>query len=239
MQWFYAEDIINRLELDPNMTFVPIGDLCAKIGMNPAEEERRIREHHVFGEGVRRIPIETDTGEMLRWCLRVELLPAYLLTIDANRVTDGAFHERLLLFQREAASLLWQAFRPQGFDSSDELLPDRHNQSQVEQAYVGTMAAANLARQQMLIERQLDQQADVADDHGNLSDPWAARAAMIDDPSAARLAQTARRVAQTLAERTRRNEYWGVYLGLYRNFGISSYRRMHGFFDRFLDALPQ
>lgn len=40
------------------------------------------------------------------------------------------------------------------------------------------------------------------------------------------MAQTVRKVARTLGERTRRNEYWGALSGLYRNFGISSYRRM-------------
>ena len=81
---------------------------------------------------------------------------------------------------------------------------------------------ATLARHQMLIERQLNARAG-HEEQG--ADPYAPGAA-VDDKDAARLAQAVRRVALAAAERTRRNEYGGVYNGLYRQFGIGSYRRM-------------
>jgi hypothetical protein len=40
------------------------------------------------------------------------------------------------------------------------------------------------------------------------------------------LARAVRRVAHSLAARSRRNEYGGVFSGLYRQFGISSYRNL-------------
>jgi hypothetical protein len=129
------------------------------------------------------------------------------------------------LFQREASSLLWQHFRPQGYDSGDLLLPPRQQQDAAEQAYVAANSIATLARHQLLIERQLNG-VGARDDDEQGADPWARRTTALDDPAAARLAQTVRRVALTLAERTRRNEYAGVYSGLYRTFGIASYRRM-------------
>jgi hypothetical protein len=226
MNWFYAEDILAWLGSDPNRSYVPIAELCAALGLSAPKEERRLRGHSVLSAGARRLPIETDTGDVLMLCLRVELLPLWLVTLDSGQVSDPDGRARLELFQREAASTLWQTARPQGFDSGDVLLPTRHSQSQAEQAYVGTMAMATLARQQMMVERQLDGVGaeEEGDDQG--ADPWARRAGSLDDPSAARLAQTARRVAHALAERTRRNEYFGVFSGLYRNFGISSYRRM-------------
>ncbi|HMO55885.1 MAG TPA: hypothetical protein PKC19_00890 [Roseiflexaceae bacterium] len=45
-------------------------------------------------------------------------------------------------------------------------------------------------------------------------------------PRAGWLGGAGRGVTWAAAERTRRNEYGGVYSGLYRQFGISSYRRM-------------
>ncbi len=226
MNWFYAQDILGWLGPDPNRTYLPIAELCATLGLSAAKEERRLRAHAVLASGARRMPVETDTGDVQMLCLRVELLPLWLITLDAGQVSDPAGRARLELFQREAASTLWQTARPQGFDSGDVLLPGRHQQSQAEQAYVGTMAMATLARHQMMIERQLDGVGaeDTHDAQG--ADPWARRADSLDDPSAAKLAQTARRVAHALAERTRRNEYFGVFSGLYRNFSISSYRRM-------------
>jgi hypothetical protein len=235
MNWFYAQDILAWLGMDPNRTYIPIAEACAALGLSAPKEERRLRAHSVLSAGSRRLPVETDTGDVQMLCLRVELLPLWLLTLDSSQVGNPAGRTRLELFQREAASTLWQATRPQGFDSGDVLLPNRHSQSQAEQAYVGTMAMATLARQQMMIERQLDGVGAEGEDDEQGADPWARRAGTLDDQSAARLAQTARRVAHALAERTRRNEYFGVFSGLYRNFGISSYRRMPG--GRLFEAL--
>jgi len=225
--WFYADDILAWLELDPNRTYVPLAELCERMGLDRQDEERRLAGHALLGGRSRPLLVDTDDGEAERLCLPVELLPLWLATLDHSRVAVPEARTRLDLFQRECASVLWQAARPQGFDSGDDLVPNRHHQDPAEQAYVGAMAMAALARHQMLVERQLDAPPEDEDDQQPQSaDPWAARAAALDDPAAARVAQTARRVARTLAERTRRNEYYGVYSGLYRNFGISSYRRM-------------
>jgi hypothetical protein len=226
MNWFYADDIVTWLELDPNRTYVPVADLAARLGLQPPREERRVRAHGALAAGAKRLAVENDEGDSLvRLCLRVELVPLWLTTVDPGEVGDPAARARLELLQREAASVLWQAFRPQGFDSGDALIAPRQQQDHAEQAYVGAMAIAAMARQQALIERQLNAPGD-DDDLGPGADPWAARAGAVDDPSAARVAQTVRKVARTLGERTRRNEYWGALSGLYRNFGISSYRRM-------------
>jgi hypothetical protein len=124
--------------------------------------------------------------------------------LDAGQVTNPEGAVRRRIFQREAASALWQNFRPQGYDSGDMLIPRWQDPDAAEQAYVATMGMATLARHQLLIERQLNG-VDAADDEQG-ADPWARRATALDDPAAARLAQTVRRVALTLAERTRRNE---------------------------------
>lgn len=224
MNWFYAEDIVAWLELDPNRTYAPVADLAARLGLTVAKEERRVRAHALLSGGARRLEVETDDGDSLvRLCLRVELVPLWLTTVDPGEVGDPAARARLELYQREAASLLWQGFRPQGFDSGDLIVAPRQQQGHAEQAYVGAMAVAAMARQQLLVERALDAPHD---EDGPGADPWAARAGAVDDPAAARIAQTVRKVARTLGERTRRNEYWGALSGLYRNFGIASYRRM-------------
>ena len=225
MIWFYAEDIVAWLELDPNQAYVPVAELAARLGLTVAKEERRVRAHGQLGAAARRLAVATDEGDSLvRLCLKIELVPLWLTTVDLGEVSEAAAQARLALFQREAASALWQAFRPQGFDSGDLLVAPRQHQDHAEQAYVGSMAVAAMARQQMLLERQLNAPHD--DDLGPSAEPWATQARMLDDPAATRLAQTVRKVARTLGERTRRNEYWGALSGLFRNFGLASYRRM-------------
>jgi P22_AR N-terminal domain len=218
---FYGADIIALLELDPNETYVPIGRLCERLGLDRAPQERRVRAHATLASGAHTLVVEDDEGRRPMLCLRVDLVPLWLTGVDATRVAESA-RAQIELFQQESASALWQAFRPQGFGPEDELLPTRHEQNAAEQAYVAALGMATLARHQMLIERQLNTRAS-RDEQG--ADPYAPGAAL-DDREAALLAQAVRRVALAAAERTRRNEYGGVYNGLYRQFGIASYRRM-------------
>lgn len=217
---FYGQDIIAIQELDPNETYVPIIRLCEIMGIDRAAQERRVRAHTVLGGGARTLTVDEENGSGPALCLRVDLVPLWLAGIDASKVSEAS-RDQLELYQRECASTLWQLFRPQGFGAEDEFLPVRHEQSPAEQAYVAALAMAALARHQMLIERQLNSRTD-RDEQG--ADPYAP-GPQIDDPSAVRLAQAVRRVALAAAERTRRNEYGGVYNGLFRQFGIASYRR--------------
>jgi hypothetical protein len=218
---FYGQDIFALLELDPNERYVSIAKLCERLGIPRAAYERKTRSTATFGDGLRLLEIELDDGsEERQLCLRNDLLPLWLTMVESNKV-DPVLRGRLELFQREAASALWQNFRPQGFGPEDVLTPERHEQNPVEQAYVTTLAIATLARHQLLIERTLDSRASTA---ANLSDPYAAGDSL-DDPPAELLARAVRRVALAAQERTRRNEYPGMYTGLYRQFGIGSYRR--------------
>jgi hypothetical protein len=222
---FYGQDIIAIQELDPNQTYVPIVALCARLGLERAPQERRVRAHAVLGAGAKTLPVELEDGRSApALCLRVDLLPLWLAGLDAGKVAEDA-RTRLELFQRESASVLWQANRPQGYGPEDELLPERHEQNGAEQSYVAAQAMATLARQQVLIERQLDARGLREDARRPDGDPYAASGA-VDDQQAELLARAVRRVSLAAAERTRRNEYNGIYSGLYRQFGIASYRRM-------------
>ncbi len=209
---FYEDDIIALQELEANELYVPLQRLCDKLGLPLEQAERIVRGHAVLTEG-----LQTGRGSSALH-LRVDLIPLWLCLVDATMV-KGELRSRLELHQRECASVLWQAFKPQGFSAEDTLVPPRFEMTPADQAYQGAMAQAALARQQMLVERQL--QASQAD--GNRS---AVRDTAAPVSSAYALARVVRRVAHTMAERSRRNEYGGVFSGLYRQFGISSYRNM-------------
>jgi hypothetical protein len=222
--WFYGHDLLAHLELDLNERFVPLARLCATLGLEVAPHERRARAHTVLAEGLRKLEVDDDDNRVRRLlCLRVDLVPLWLTTLNAAEVAEP-LRAQLALFQREAASATWQAFRPQGFGPEDGMIPTRHEQTPAEMAYAAALTLATLARQQMLIERQLDHRAHHDDDEQPLFDGRSQR--KLDDPQAETLARAVRRVAQAAAERTRRNEYSGVYSGLFRQFGINSYRRM-------------
>lgn len=208
---FYEDDIIALQDLDANELYVPLSRVCDTLSLDPAAQVEAIKAQSVLSTGLRSLGWE-GMG------LRVDLVPLWLLTLDPQTVSP-ATRARLSLHQRECASVLWQAFKPQGFGPEDTLVPDRTEMTAADQAYQGMMAQAALARQQMLVERQL--QTDRADGNRTVtSDQGDSRSAALD------LARAVRRVAHGLAERSRRNEYGGVFSGLYRQFGISSYRNL-------------
>lgn len=221
MTLFYGQDIFALLELDPNERYISLVELCALLGLPADEYLRRSQANHLLSEGLHTLEVEFDDGHVEdQLCLRIDLLPLWLSTVESQHANQQ-YRLRLELFQREAASALWQTFRPQGFGPLDVLVPDRHDQNPAEQAYVGSLAMATLARHQMLIERQIDSHAS---DSANQSSTESTLDG-IDDPPAVLLARAVRRVALAAQERTRRNEYPGMYTGLFRQFGISSYRR--------------
>src|SRR5215470_9060444 len=126
---FYGEDIIAFQQLDPNETYVPIFALCARLGLERVPQERRVRGHAVLAGGARTLPVELDDGRTTpALCLRIDLLPLWLVGAETSKVGEEA-RARLELFQRECASVLWQAHRPQGFGPEDEFLPPRHEQN--------------------------------------------------------------------------------------------------------------
>ncbi len=219
---FYGQDAIALLELDPNERFVPIAALAEIYGLDRASEELRVQQHTVLAAGALLFEVERDDGTSEdALCLRVDLVPLWVIGIAASTVADDDARARLLLLQREAASVLWHAFRPQGFGPEDTLLPERGQQNPAEQAYATALGMAALSRQQLMIERQLD----AAEIRADATDPYAASGA-IDDPQAELLARAVRRVALAAQERTLRNEYNGITSGLYRQYGITSYRKM-------------
>jgi hypothetical protein len=207
--FFFEDDIFALLELDANDWYVPFVRLCAKLGLDPAEEAQFAQSQQMLASGLR----GSGTGTSLR----VDLLPLWLTLLDAN-VVDSTLRPQLLSFQREVASVLWQAFKPQGFGTEDALLPERAQLTPADRAYVGVMGEAALARQQLLIERQLEQRGVDANRLPSTEDERASTAFDI--------ARAVRRVAHTASERSRRNEYGGVFRGLVHQFSISGYRRM-------------
>ena len=221
---FYSDDVIATQDLDANEIAVPLSRLCENLGLDLSAQIERVEPTPILAAGLSTMPVDTPQGIRRQPCLRVDLVPLWLAGITLDDVAP-AMRPKLELYQRECASVLWQAFKPQGFSPEDMLVPGIYEMSPAEQAYQGAMAMASLARQQMMIERQLDDER---------SDRETSREQVV-DAQARQLAQAVRVVAHGLAMRSRRNEYGGVYQGLYRQFGITSYRNMPR--GRFVEAM--
>ena len=221
---FYTDDIISLQELDANEIAVPLSRLCDNLGLDFETEVERVEANPMLADGLIDMRVETARGIERQPGLRADLVPLWMATVNLEEVA-GSIRPKLELFQRECASILWQAFKPQGFSPEDALVPGVHEMAAAEQAYQAAMGMAVLARQQMLIERQLNADRSERDTPRD----------QVIDPQTRQMAQAVRVVANNLAMRSRRNEYGGVYQGLYRQFGITSYRDMPR--GRFVEAM--
>ena len=214
---FPRDDLGSLLELDPNQSYAPLPHVCEVLCLPLAPQIKRVKAHSMLASGFKQLILPNLDGvDEKQPCLRVDLVPLWVASLDAASVAPAA-QATVRSVGREMASVLWQAFKPQGFETDDVLLPNRWEQSTADVAYRGATAIANLAREQMLLERQISADSE-ARMRGQLTSDI--------EPNAVLLARTVRRVAQAVSERSRRNEYPGIFDGLYRQWGITSYRRM-------------
>jgi len=65
-----------------------------------------------LSEGFITLTTETEGGAQAAQCLRLDLLPLWLSGVQATK-TKSDIREKLIRYQREAASVLWQAFKPE------------------------------------------------------------------------------------------------------------------------------
>jgi hypothetical protein len=224
---FYGDEILAVQDQATGRVYVPFGRLCDNLGIDRASQSERLQAHEVLKEGLITLAIQTAGGVQDTQCLRLDLIPFWLAGINAKRVKP-AQRNKLVLYQRECAAVLWDAFRPGGQPSSTALAAPG-GLSPAAQAYEMAMAIATLARQQMNFESQL---SDVAAHVGEQAERITALELKltpknaITEVQAAELSQAIKFVARELGEMTHRNEYGGVYGQLYRAFGIVSYRNL-------------
>ena len=108
---FYGDEIVAVQQGDGTI-YVLFARLCDNLGVARNRQAERIQEHSVLSEGFVQLVIETDGGPQESQCLRLDLLPLWLISIQAKR-TKPKVQERLIRYQREATAVLWEAFKPQ------------------------------------------------------------------------------------------------------------------------------
>jgi hypothetical protein len=169
------------------------------------------------------------------------LLPLWLSGVQASRVKEE-LREKLIRYQREAAFVLWEAFKPQILAQEAAIEPTGDAAIQELQRIVEMgEAMAQMARQQIELQRQqqvlghrLDKagqivrgmQIDIADIQvrlGTVEDKLHPHA-YISEEQAAHLAATVKALAELLTERHGKNQYQGIYSELHRRFGVTGYK---------------
>lgn len=88
---------------------VAIRDMCQALAIDVSTQLRRIRAHSVLSEGVARYRIITAGGMQPQEFLELELIPTWLLMINAARVSESV-RPRLLWLQRYIVREVYRAF---------------------------------------------------------------------------------------------------------------------------------
>lgn len=233
---FYGDELIAVQQTD-GAIFVLFARLCENLGIARNTQARRIRTHEVLNEGLTEIAIQTEGGPQKAQCLRLDLLPLWLSGIQAAR-TKPEVREKLIRYQHEAASVLWQAFKPQIIiEEPSKVLAASTDAELAQLQQIADMGRAivRMAEEQMELRRRMDAAAhafqgmrrDITDVQVRLGmiEDKLAPAAYISEAQAAEVSNQVKALAQLLtAQEPKKNHYQGIFGEIYRRFSVTSYK---------------
>ena len=236
---FYEDEVtVVVVEGERRQVFVPLRPLTENLGLAWSGQYERLQRDPVLSTEIRSIRVtRTEPGrsrgqvsaevsrEMV--CLPLDYLNGWLFGINANRV-KAEIRERLIRYQRECYQVLHEAFLEGRLSTDPDFGELMQSDSPAAQAYRLAAAMMRLARQQLVLEAQLESHGTQLADHerrleeveATLGDPGR----HITPDQASQISQAVKAVAMALSKKTGRNEYGGVYGEFYRRFGITSYK---------------
>lgn len=229
---FYGDGII-AVRIADGSIHVPVRPICDLLGVDWAGQRRRINRDTVLSEEMRSVAVTSMEGDRLvtreMQCLPVDYISGFLFGINADRVKPE-LKERVVRYQRECYKVLAEAFQEGRLTADptfDELLVA---DSPAAQAYKMATAIMQMARQQLLLEAQVNQHTSRLDAYeerlelveSTLGDPGR----FVTPDQAMQISQAVKMVAMELGKRTKKNEYGSVYGQLYRQFAVTSYKQL-------------
>jgi HAMP domain-containing protein len=238
---FYG-DVIIAVRTSDGSVHVPVRPVCDLLGVNWAAQYRRINRDAVLAEELRSVEITAQEGERMvarkMQCLPLDYISGFLFGINADRVKPD-LKERVVRYQRECYKVLAEAFQEGRLTSEPSFDVLLSGESPAAQAYKMAAAIMQMARQQLLLETQIEAHTIELEKHGErlerIEDTLGDPKRTITPDQATEISQAVKAVAMELGKRSKRNEYGGVYGELYRRYRIPSYRELPA--AKFEDAM--
>jgi hypothetical protein len=229
---FYGDELVAIRAAEDGEVYVSVRHLCDVLNLTRRSQVARINRNEVLEEGYRpgivTIPPYDQQVEM--GMLRVDLVPLFLAGISINRIKDEAIREKLKLYQKRAAKVLWEAFQEGRLTLDQEFEALLETDSAAVQAYKMAAAVMKLARQQIILEAKLDQYGSRLEDHDHRLEEIEATLSQperyLTREQASRISQAVRAIGLILTKQTGQNQYGAVYGELYRRYDISAYREL-------------
>ena len=231
---FYGDDLVAVQQPD-GAIFVVFNRVCDALGIKRWSQVRRVQGHAVLSTGFHTLTVQTEGGPQDAQCLRLDLLPLWLAGIQASKA-KADLQEKLVRYQTEAASVLWQAFKPQILVEETGIEPVASPAIQhLQQIAEMGRAIVQMAEQQIELQRQQEVLAGRVDSAARVIKNVQVRlevledklqpAAYITDEQATAVSNKVKALAELLMGMDKgKNQYQGIFAELYRRFGVSSYK---------------
>jgi hypothetical protein len=237
---FYGDDLLAILVDDE--PFIALKPICDYLGLAWNAQYERVQRDPVLSEVaqlVRITEVGKSGGRPEYLCLPLKYLNGWLFGISVSRVKES-LRDRIMQYQRDCYDVLAQAFQ----NRSMEVRPS----SQLMQIRELGLAIAQMAEQQMALENRmyttesrLDKAAQVVGDISKRlrkveTALWPGE--RITEEQAADLSLRVKALAGLLSEQDtsgKKNHYQGVFVELYRRFGVSNYKAIA--LDQFAQVL--
>ena len=244
---FYDDEITAVLVQlqDEQQVYIPLRPICEYLGLDWSAQTRRIRRDPVLSKWATFVAITATNPEEAQkggnpnmLCLPLDYLNGFLFGVSATRVRPE-LQERVILYQERCYKVLSEAFQEGRLTSDPDFDDLLASDTPAAQAYKMAAAIMKMARQQLMLEAQLETHTTQLADHEKrlelVEEQLGDTKRHITPEQAMQISQAVKAVAHELGKRTKRNEYGGVYGELYRRYNINSYKILPK--SKFEDAL--
>lgn len=237
---FYDDEITAVLVQvdDEQQVYIPLRPICEYLGLDWSAQTRRIRRDPVLSKWATFVAITATNPEEAQkggnpnmLCLPLDYLNGFLFGVSASRV-KADLQERVILYQERCYKVLTEAFQEGRLTadvSFDDLLA---NDTPAAQAYKIAAAIMKMARQQLMLEAQLETHATRLVDHEQrleeIESTLGDSGRFVTPDQAMQISQAVKAIAIVYGKQTKKNEFGAVYGELYRREGITSYKQLPG-----------
>jgi hypothetical protein len=114
---FHGGEVIAASGATPADVRVLIRGIVEDMGLDWSSQLKRLRRHPVLREGVVIMTTPSPSGAQETVTLALPALPFWFATLAPSRISDPALRERIVLYQRECADVLFRRFFPAAVQS--------------------------------------------------------------------------------------------------------------------------
>ena len=166
---FYEDELIavrvdSKDSYEGSTIYVPLRRLVENLGLDWRSQRSRIRRDNVLSDAFQEVVVTTPPSEtggggpQESLALPLDLVPGWLFGIQTSRVKEE-IRPKLERYRRECFRILWEAFKTEMLPTVDpNYAQSTMEMTPAERALALAEAVAEMARQQVAIERWLSHQ---------------------------------------------------------------------------------